>query len=84
VIGAEHVDVPLQPGQRFGVSGIELQARGRRFIARIDEVPGNKPVVALCRSGRRSAKAVTILKEHGVEKVASLHGGLVKLLISYG
>jgi sulfur dioxygenase len=46
--------------------------------ARIDEVPGDKPVVALCRSGRRSAMAVTILKEHGFEKVASLRGGLMK------
>lgn len=46
--------------------------------ARIDEVPGDKPVVALCRSGRRSALAVNILKKQGFKKVASLRGGLVE------
>ncbi|MEB3734459.1 MBL fold metallo-hydrolase [Halopseudomonas pachastrellae] len=27
VINAEHVDLPLQHGQRFGVKGVELEAR---------------------------------------------------------
>lgn len=43
---------------------------------RIDEIPKDKPVVALCRSGRRSSLAVTILKQNGFEKVASLSHGL--------
>lgn len=46
---------------------------------RIAEVPANKPVIALCRSGRRSAMAVSILQEHGLERVASLRGGLLNL-----
>lgn len=45
---------------------------------RIDEVPNARPIVALCRSGRRSALAVTILKEQGFDKVASLRGGLIQ------
>lgn len=43
------------------------------------EVPKDKPVVTLCRSGRRSALAVTILKESGFDKVASLRQGLTEL-----
>ncbi|HEY7775157.1 MAG TPA: rhodanese-like domain-containing protein, partial [Kineobactrum sp.] len=47
---------------------------------RISEVPGDKPVVALCRSGRRSALAVSILQEAGHEQVASLSRGLRSML----
>jgi len=43
---------------------------------RLDEVPRGKPVVALCRSGRRSALAVNIMREAGYERVASLSRGL--------
>ena len=46
---------------------------------RIADVPADKPVIALCRSGRRSAMAVSILQEHGLERVASLRGGLLRL-----
>ena len=43
---------------------------------RLDEVPSEKPVVALCRSGRRSSLAVKILRDAGHERVASLSRGL--------
>lgn len=46
---------------------------------RVDEVPGDKPVVALCRSGRRSALAVKILNDEGFQRVASLSQGLRQL-----
>lgn len=44
---------------------------------RVGEVPGDKSVVTLCRSGKRSAMATTILKGAGHEKVANIHGGLL-------
>lgn len=47
--------------------------------SRVKEVPRDKPVVALCRSGRRSAMAVNILTENGFEKVASLSRGLLEI-----
>lgn len=50
------------------------QLRGRTV-----ELSRDKPVVALCRSGRRSALAVTILKEADFDKVASLSHGLKEL-----
>jgi len=44
---------------------------------RVGEVPTSLPVVAFCRSGRRSALAAKILMDNGFDKVASLRGGLL-------
>ena len=44
---------------------------------RIDEIPSEKPIMAICRSGRRSAMAVNILRQAGYEKVASVAGGIL-------
>jgi sulfur dioxygenase len=44
---------------------------------RVGEVPKDKPVVTLCRSGKRSAIALNILKEAGHERVANIHGGIL-------
>lgn len=45
---------------------------------RIGEVPTDKPVVTLCRSGKRSALAINILKEAGYQRVANIHGGILR------
>ena len=47
---------------------------------RVGELPRDKPIVALCRSGRRSSLAVSILKEAGFERVASLSRGLQQMV----
>ncbi|MDA0225355.1 MAG: MBL fold metallo-hydrolase [Proteobacteria bacterium] len=39
---------------------------------------GGKPVVAVCRSGARSAQATVLLRKAGVEKVANLAGGMLR------
>jgi len=44
----------------------------------IDEVPKGKPIVCLCRSGRRSAMAVNILQSAGVTEVANISGGMLR------
>lgn len=46
---------------------------------RVGEVPSGKPVVAFCRSGRRSALAVKILREGDHVRCASLKGGLLSI-----
>lgn len=48
--------------------------------ARVGEVSKDKPVVTLCRSGKRSAMAITILKEAGHDRVANIHGGILHWL----
>lgn len=44
---------------------------------RVGEVPTDKPVVTLCRSGKRSSLALGILKNAGHDKVANIHGGIL-------
>ncbi|HQE91298.1 MAG TPA: rhodanese-like domain-containing protein [Anaerolineae bacterium] len=43
---------------------------------RLDEVPTDKPVVMVCRSGSRSAQAVQILHKAGFTNVHNMTGGM--------
>ena len=45
---------------------------------RVGEVPTDKPVVAMCQSGKRSSMATQILKASGIEEVANVPGGLIQ------
>lgn len=45
---------------------------------RLDEVPADKPVMTICRSGKRSVLAFTILRGAGRERVANVKGGLLR------
>lgn len=46
--------------------------------ARLADVPSGKPVVTVCRSGRRSAQATVILREAGRRDAANLAGGMLR------
>ena len=45
---------------------------------RVGEIPRDRPVVLVCPAGARSAIAATILEKAGVERVASMRGGLLE------
>jgi sulfur dioxygenase len=45
---------------------------------RLSEIPQDRPVMTICRSGKRSVLAFTILRAAGWEKVASISGGLLR------
>ena len=45
---------------------------------RLTEIPRDKPVLAICRSGRRSAMAAGILRNAGFEHIASVAGGILR------
>lgn len=45
---------------------------------RVDEVPDDRPVVTLCRSGKRSSLALGILREAGYERIANIRGGILQ------
>ena len=45
---------------------------------RIKEVPEDKPVMTICRSGKRSVLAFKILQEAGRTKIANINGGLLR------
>ena len=42
------------------------------------ELPREKPIVVVCRSGRRSAQACSILEKAGFADVANLTGGMIR------
>lgn len=45
---------------------------------RASEVPFDRPVVTVCRSGKRSAQAAVILSKAGCERVANLARGMIE------
>lgn len=47
--------------------------------ARLDEIAAykNKPIAVMCRSGKRSAKAVHLLQEAGYSHVSNVSGGIL-------
>ena len=44
---------------------------------RIDEIPADKTIVFVCRSGGRSGKATEFAMEHGLEHVLNMKGGML-------
>jgi len=47
------------------------------LIARMEEVPADRTVVVLCRSGHRSAQVTNYLATRGRDNVVNLDGGIV-------
>ncbi|MCG8557057.1 MAG: MBL fold metallo-hydrolase [Proteobacteria bacterium] len=45
---------------------------------RLDEIPRDRPLITVCRSGARSAQAALLLEKAGIERVANLAGGMVR------
>ncbi len=74
----------LDVRERDEWDGAVGRIRGAKWIplgelpARIGELDRGRPVVAVCRSGARSAQAVTVLSKAGFKDVANLAGGLVR------
>jgi glyoxylase-like metal-dependent hydrolase (beta-lactamase superfamily II)/rhodanese-related sulfurtransferase len=48
------------------------------LLTHIDELARDRPVVAVCRSGARSAQAVVLLSKAGFTDVANLAGGMLR------
>ena len=49
-----------------------------RLAAEADRIGRDKPVVAVCRAGGRSAQATVILGKAGFDRVANLAGGMLR------
>ena len=52
-----------------------------KLVERVDELDKGKPVVAVCRSGARSAQACVLLSKAGFPQVANLAGGMLRSAI---
>ena len=48
------------------------------LAGRIAELAGSRPIVAVCRSGARSAQATVILQQAGLKDAANLAGGMLR------
>ena len=48
------------------------------LAARTEELARERPVVAVCRSGARSAQATVILQQAGLKDAANLAGGMLR------
>lgn len=58
-----------------GAKNIPLPELGRRFA----EIPKNRDVVLICRSGNRSGQALRFLKQQGYTRVQNLDGGMLAI-----
>jgi len=47
------------------------------LAARASELPKGRPIVVVCRSGKRSAQGTVILRRAGLTSVANLKGGMI-------
>jgi rhodanese-related sulfurtransferase len=45
------------------------------LASRLDELPHDRPLLTICRSGTRSLRAAQFLKQAGFDRVASVKGG---------
>ena len=48
------------------------------LATRVAEIAKDRPVIAVCRAGGRSAQATTTLRKAGFERVANLAGGMLR------
>ena len=68
----EEFDGPL--GHIPGAALIRLGSLGEQ----LDEISKSRPIVTVCRAGGRSARASLMLRQAGVQNVASLAGGILR------
>lgn len=69
---AEEFSSPL--GHIRGAKLIPL----KQLTARVCELSSEEPIVAVCRSGARSAQAAVLLQKAGFRQVANLSGGILR------
>ncbi len=69
---------PDEGGEDLGELDNAIRIPLGELRERVDEIPRDRPVVTLCRSGKRSALAIGILREAGHERVANVHGGVLR------
>lgn len=69
---------PIELGGDLGRVEGSIHIPLGQLRARVAEVSRDKPIVCVCRSGRRSAQACTILEQAGVQDVANSAGGMIR------
>ena len=57
------------------IGGVLIPLGG--IMIEADKIDKNKPVVVMCRSGKRSAAAIMQLEQHGYTNLSNLKGGIL-------
>ncbi len=57
-------------------NSLNIDVQQEDFTSRIQSLDKSKTYLLYCRSGKRSAKALNIMKENGFDKVYHLEGGI--------
>ena len=69
---------PAEFAQGLGhIDGALLLPLGQ-LEARLGELSRQRPIVTVCRSGARSARAAAMLAKAGFDQVANLRGGMLR------
>jgi rhodanese-related sulfurtransferase len=80
-LGAVQVLDVREPDEFTGplgrIYGAKLIPLGE-LSGRVSELSKDKPIVAVCRAGGRSAQAINILQQAGFDRVANLSGGMLR------
>ena len=82
---AEHLDQlcvidvrqPEEWGDVLGCIAVARCIPLAELKGRLEEIPRDLPVVAVCHAGTRSGQATVILRSAGFGRVANLHGGML-------
>ena len=48
-----------------------------QVVDRVLEIPNDRPVVVMCKSGGRSQNAIDLLKKEGFDNLINLKGGIL-------
>ena len=65
-------------GELGHISGAELSTLETQYADYVKTLDPNQHYVFICRSGRRSSRAAVIAKNHGIENVYNLAGGMIR------
>jgi len=58
-------------------SAINIDFQNQSFLSDIKNLDNTKTYFVYCRSGNRSGKAVSLMKEHGFTNIYELQGGII-------
>lgn len=76
--GVEHVLVDVREDSEYEMGNIDgTHIPLGQLPERLDEIPEDASVVVMCRSGGRSARAVSLLESAGRTDVSNLSGGIL-------
>ena len=76
--GADHCVVDVREPQELAVCRLDgtLDIPMGQIPARLEDIPGDRPVIVMCHHGGRSAQVVQWLSARGMDNVINLRGGI--------